>query len=89
MFRGMLEAFITEVNVKPGVKPPENLKLIDRMHLSMYESNKQEFADRVAKLICELTGAKLEVPVQPYLSSVLEWTFVTDKFDVNIGIEVM
>ncbi len=83
------EAFITEVNLK---KRDDKIPIFDTIygvHFTMYAHTKKEAAEKMEEIISSITNTKVTHHIEPYLSSVLEWYFVTDRFDINIGIETM
>jgi len=85
------EAFITEANVNRNFTKNE-YPIFDALygvHFSIWAYNKQEVADKVAKIISLATNTTVHYGPEPYLSSVLEWTFSTKEFECKFGIEKM
>ena len=88
------EAFITEVDAvdfeQHFVKTEYPIfDALHEVHFSIWARTKEEVANKVAKIISLATNATIQYGPVPYRSSVIEWTFATDEFYCNFGIEEM
>lgn len=86
------EAFITEVNTNFYLHGRDHypvFKALQGVHFTMYAEDKKEVAEKVAEIISAATGESITHAPEPYLSSVLEWTFDTKNLDIKFGIEKM
>ena len=82
------EAFIIEVTSKHQKHYPV-FEVLRGVHFIMYAESKKEVAEKVAEIISTIVGQEVTSGPEPYLSSVLEWTFDTADLDITFGIEKM
>lgn len=83
---GISEVNLNQHSAKTGYPIFEQLRGV---HFTMWAHDKQEVAEKIAKIIASATGTEITYSPEPYLNSVLEWCFATKEFDCNITVEQM